>query len=552
MRVTNTMISNSARNHVSRAKSKLLTAEEQYTTEKKIQRPSDDPTIAVRSLKYRGTMAQITQYVEKNVKDAMSWMDTTQGALDGINSILIDMKGNLDQGANDYLAMDERNSVLSTLKQYVSSVLSDNANADYSGRYVFTGYRTDTSLLFGSITKNLSYEIRENFVYSDVGSINVVTGGASYTAGNTAQDYVDQAPKKDSVYRMQLAYKNCSNSPLDNGETPTGVREDYVTFTTSYSCVYDATNAGNISFTDPNTTVTDADTGAVLTGAPPMGTRVTVTNTMTATTKASTDKADATATPPATEAYDVGDDELVYLYDTGEILMGKNIYSSIQQNKADITVDYVKTEFDKQDIRPEMYFKCKSYDSVSGKTTKYSNPAGQDISYEVNFSQTMRVNTQGLDAISTEIYRAIDYLTQTIEAMDNVENQIADVEKMIANAAPGDDIKALEKLKETLETEKSLRMTVMTEAFGKGLTMVDNAQEKLNVALANLGTRRKRLELTYDKLSDQYLDTEEQLSNNEDIDIYDAFVNLTQADNLYQYSLSSTSKILGNTLLDYI
>lgn len=547
MRVTNTMISNSARNHVSRAKNKLLTAEEQYTTEKKIQRPSDDPTIAVRSLKYRGTMAQITQYVEKNVKDAMSWMDTTQSALDGINSILIDMKGNLDQGANDYLAMDERNSVLSTLKQYVSSVLSDNANADYSGRYVFTGYRTDTPLLFGSITKNLSYEIRENFAYSDVGSINVVTGGASYTAGNTAQDYVDQAPKKDSVYRIQLAYKNCSNSPLDNGETPTGVRSNYVTFTTSYNCVFDAANSTGINFTDPNTTVTDIDTGAVLAGAPPIGTRINVATTMTATTKASTDKAGVT-----TEAYDVADGDLVYLYDTGEILMGKNIYDSIQQNKADISIDYVKTEFDKQDIRPEMYFKCKSYDSISGKTIKYSNPAGQDISYEVNFSQTMKVNTQGMDAISTEIYRAIDYLTQTIEAMDQVESQIADVEKMIANAAPGDDIKALEKLKETLTTERSLRVTVMTEAFGKGLTMVDNAQEKLNVALANLGTRRRRLELTFDKLSDQYLDTEEQLSNNEDIDIYDAFVNLTQADNLYQYSLSSTSKILGNTLLDYI
>ena len=53
MRVTNSMISNRSQVHISNAKNKLLTAEEQYTTMKKIQRPSEDPTIASRSLKFR-------------------------------------------------------------------------------------------------------------------------------------------------------------------------------------------------------------------------------------------------------------------------------------------------------------------------------------------------------------------------------------------------------------------------------------------------------------------------------------------------------------------
>ena len=65
MRVTNSMISNRSQVHISNAKNKMLTAEEQYTTMKKIQRPSEDPTIASRSLKFRTTMAQLTQYVEK-------------------------------------------------------------------------------------------------------------------------------------------------------------------------------------------------------------------------------------------------------------------------------------------------------------------------------------------------------------------------------------------------------------------------------------------------------------------------------------------------------
>ncbi len=510
MRVTNSMISNSARSHIMNAKSKLLMYEEQYTTEKKIQRPSDDPTVAVRSLKYRSSMAQITQYVEKNVQDAMAWMDVTESAMKNVNSILINMKGYLDQGANDYLAMDERNAILSTLDQYVSSVFEDEANADYSGRYVFTGYRTDTSLIFGKETKNLSYEIIENFQYSDVESVNVITGGAVYDEAITdGQDYIDMAPSKDGVYRLQLAYRDCSNSGLQaDGSTPTGTKEDYVSFTMSYK---------------------DAS-GAVQT------------NEVTAVTRASGDD----------NAYKIGDDEIVYMYDTGEIYMGKNVYDSIQQKEAAISVSYCKTEFTEKDIRPEMYFECSSYDSISKKTVEYAEPSEQNINYEINFSQTMTVNTQGKDAISTDIYRAIDYLRKTIEEVDDVENRIADVEKKIANSTDKDEIETLTQLQETLTTERSLRVTIMTEAFGKGLTMVDNAQETLNVAVARLGTRYNRLELTYNKLSEQKVDTEEALSNNEDVDLADAYINLTQADNLYQYSLSSTSKILGNSLLDYI
>lgn len=511
MRVTNSMISNSARGHIGNAKSQLLKYEEQFTSEKKIQRPSDDPTVAVRALKYRSTVAQITQYVQKNVKDGMSWMDTTESAMKNINSVLVDMKGYLNQGANDYLAQDERNSVLSVLQQYVSSIFEDEANADYSGRYVFSGYRTDTSLLFDNATSNLSYNIKENFKYTDISSVNVVTGEIAYQAGRLPQEYADQMTgiEKQTFYKLQLAYKNCSASSYDTAKAAGGANpEDYVTLTATYE------DAAGIQNTDVYTARTVAST--------------------------------------AQDAYQVADDEIVYLYDTGEILIGQDIYGSLQENQANFSVQYCKTEFAKSDIRPELYFECDSYNQTSKKEINYSDPSGQDIKYEVNFSQNMKVNTQAPEAIDTDIYRVIDYLTRVISDVDGVEGRIEDADKMIANTTDPDELESLEAYKEALETERSLRVTVMTEAFGIGLSMVDRAQEKLNVAIADLGTRYDRLNLTYEKLSDQAIDLEEQLSNNEDVDISDAYINLTQADNLYQYSLTSTSKILGNTLLDYI
>ena len=134
----------------------------------------------------------------------------------------------------------------------------------------------------------------------------------------------------------------------------------------------------------------------------------------------------------------------------------------------------------------------------------------------------------------------------------DVENRIADVEKKIANTSDQDEIASLGTLKTSLENEQQLRVSIMNEAFGRGLTMVNKCEATLNVAVAELWAKYNRLQMTQDRLSDEKTDTEEKLSNNEDMDIADAVIGLTQADNLYQASLSATAKILGNSLLDYI
>lgn len=501
MRVTNSMISNNSQIHIGNAKTELMRREDQYTTQKKIQRPSDDPTVAIRSLQLRTTYAQLEQYSEKNIKDALDWMDTTESALKSINGILENMKGYLNQGANDPLDTKQRNSVLSVLQEYAKSVFEDNANADLSGRYMFTGYRTDTSLLFPEKTEHLEYEINEHFNTTSVDTIKVVTGGANYADGTSAAAYAAQIPVENATYRIQLAYDNCSDTKI------TG-----------------STEAGDVTLTFSG--------GALAT---PEAVAATV---------LSSKDADAYA-PTA---------GINYLYDTGELILSEVAYKRMQETGARLDVTYAKKEFEEGDIRPEMYFECKCYDTIKKpvKPLEYADPSDQKIRYEVNFSQLGVVNTQAKDAISTDIYRAIDYIANMVNQVDAVDRKLADVEKKITNSTDQTEIDNLTKLKEMLGQEKKLREGAMQQSFSKGLTMVDRTQDILNVAIADLGSRYNRFELTDDKLGDQLIDTEKKLSNNEDVDIADAYINLTQADNLYQASLSATAKILGNSLLNYI
>lgn len=508
MRVTNTMISNSAKNHISNAKNKLLKYGEQYTSQQKIQRPSDDPTVAVRSLKLRTTYSQVTQYVEKNVQDALNWMDLTEGALTNIGKMLTTMKGFLVQGNvdEDEMEADQRKSVIQTLKKNVEGIFQNEANTDYSGRYLFTGYRTDTPLLFSEVTDNLEYKITEKFTYDSFRNVTSVIGGPSYnTDTGTGQEYVDSAATTTTAYRLQLAYNNCATEV--NFETD---MDEAIQFT--------FTNKEGEDVTD-----------SILTG----GLRIELS------TSSSTVR-------------QVADDEVLYLYDTGEVLVGKDVFNAIQENQATVNVNYLKSEFKQFDVRPEMYFKAECYNTVTEKSIKYSEPADQTIRYEVNFNQTINVNTQAKDAISTDIYRTIEYIEQNIQYLDESETKIEECDKLIKNTTDEEELAKLKSLKITLEDERQLRVKVLSESFGIGLTMIDTVQVKLDIAVADLGAKYNRTQLTYDKLLDTRLDTEDKLSENEGVSLPDVLINMTQANNLYQASLSATSKILGNSLLNYI
>ena len=115
MRITNKMMTNNVLHNINNNKNLLSTLENQYSTGKKIQKPSDDPIIAVRALKLRTNLSEITQYTEKNIPDALSWMDTTESSLDVVNEILRQMNTYCNQGANDTLTAEDRKSIVENL-----------------------------------------------------------------------------------------------------------------------------------------------------------------------------------------------------------------------------------------------------------------------------------------------------------------------------------------------------------------------------------------------------------------------------------------------------
>ena len=194
MRVTNAMMRNNSMLNMQKNKIAYNKHLNEYNTQKKIQRPSDDPTIAVRALKYRTTLAEIDQYLT-NIKDATSWMDATETCLKDVNERLTNMIDYCTQAATGTFNEDDRKDIVTQLKEFAGYIYEQNANADYAGRYLFTGFRTDEPMLFKTAQTDTTYTIQEDIDINNINKYQYVYGEAEFSESSTADDYANQASR---------------------------------------------------------------------------------------------------------------------------------------------------------------------------------------------------------------------------------------------------------------------------------------------------------------------------------------------------------------------
>ena len=167
MRITNNIILHNTSININGNKGNVDTLNNQMTSQKKIQRPSDDPVTAIRALRLRSTLSEIDQYYEKNIPDAESWLDVTETAISSMQDVIKTIRTQCEYGAQDSLTTDNRKTILTQLEKLRDKVYAE-GNADYAGRTVFTGYRTNKKLTFTEDEQKTSYEIDQKMSYADL------------------------------------------------------------------------------------------------------------------------------------------------------------------------------------------------------------------------------------------------------------------------------------------------------------------------------------------------------------------------------------------------
>lgn len=491
MRITNTMMMNSTLRNVGRSKTNLAALENQMATEKKITRPSDDPIVAIRALSLRASLSEIKQYLDSNIPDAQSWLEVSESSLTNMDTILSDIYQYCNQGASDQFTEQDRRSIIEVLQQYKDALYAE-ANADYAGRYCFTGFKTDTSFTFlTDEDANKSYEITEVLTGSDLDKATIISAPVD---GDSIYN-IDAAdmPGGVTVHRLRLAYNTCS--------------------------------AENFS-------------------------ALTVDGTEYAITQAVThEEMEAIAADPG---YKDQTNTIYYVHDTGELVISDDLFGTFR-NSEEISFTYQKAQFAKGDIRPEMYFDCKDISDPDNEIVYNQTDGGQNINYTINFNQSIRVNTLGKDTLSYKIARDIDDLCNALQNVADIEDKILKIKDKYNSEIYSEAEKAdMETMLEACERELDYARSYMEDIFSKELTRVTGYQQTVDLQLADLGARSKRLTLTKSRLTEQNTTFSDLKSKNEDAELEDTIIKYSAASTLYEAALTAASDCVKQSLINYI
>lgn len=522
MRITNKIMQTNSLNNVNYNKVMADKLNTQMSTQKKITRPSDDPVVAIRALRLRSNVTEVTQYYSKNIPDAESWLSVTEGALDNVAKVIEAMYTQCTKGSSGEITSEDRKIVLESLKALRDEVYAT-GDADYAGRYVFTGYRTDVSLMFPSQTKQ-NYSITEQL---DKSAADIITYVKTTNAAG------------DNLYDMNASnYQNMNlvENDVDDMEVH------------RIRLAYSDLEAGVI----PKLTYTDA-----------AGVEQTIT--------ASATRNSYDVPSPYEEIQKPGNKgSVIFVPDTGELLLGEDVYDAVMatkddpvtsdKNEGEIRVTYEKTNWKKGDLRPEHYFACTAADpNDPAKRIEYNQDyltsvegSTQVIEYDVGFNQTIRVNSTADECFRHDVGREVDDLIRSLENTIAMEKVVAELDGLLKQKKGTTEEAGIQKKLDAANKAYTLLKNSTQELFEHGITSMQGYLDDANLAITNNGARGQKLDLIESRMMTQKTNFETLKSENEDIDLAEVMIQMSSAEMTYQASLLATGKVMQTTLLDFI
>lgn len=143
-RMTQKMMSDRALLGMQTGLDRLGRIQEQLTTGRVINRPSDDPTAATSAMRIRTSVAAQRQYA-RNANDATAWLNQIDATFSSMTSQVRRARDVALQGANDGAMGPTAREALATEVDQIREGLITTANATYLGRPVFGGVTGGTA-----------------------------------------------------------------------------------------------------------------------------------------------------------------------------------------------------------------------------------------------------------------------------------------------------------------------------------------------------------------------------------------------------------------------
>lgn len=143
----------------------------------------------------------------------------------------------------------------------------------------------------------------------------------------------------------------------------------------------------------------------------------------------------------------------------------------------------------------------------------------EQIRFEIGIGDDIHVNVTGSDLFNNDVDAVATDKSDLMQIFDNI----------IAAMSAGDH-----------------------EAVGGTLAQLDGGLNNILRVRSGVGARMNRLELTANRLGDDFINFTKLMSKNEDVDMAEAIMNLLNEENVYNASLSAGAKVIQPSLVDFL
>ena len=559
MRVTNLMTHNKSLNNMQRNMRHLQRLYEQTTSQKEISRPSQDPLIASRSLRFRTQLAGIEQR-QQNVESGHAWMNMTESAFfnilrgDAQGSLFGNIKDNLLRAANDTATLDDKLVMLTNIENLKNQIGLE-MNQSIGGRFLFAGWRTDQPPFLLRPQPGVEHVITQTFNVRDIEQTYSFQRFPVGDPNHPGQDLTG-TPIHNPINILKLPFREANGTQLMIGNREVDPTDLPDTWPDSWGGYWlgDTANspagmvpggATSVFYPYPNNVVQ----GGLGPPVPPLGIFA------------------PGDTPPASsfnlvrisssdpDAFAPPDDgqTIHYIPETGELVFGNQVRASFQDGT---TITYHVSNLQQNDLNPFVYFDTHSTTprTVQPVNNHWPQVPQQSIHYEFHAGATIQVNSLAKDIFTARLFADLRRLIDFANELTPPNRR--ELENMFSAPYPegfgltGEELNT--RVNKQMADENAIIRSVLFDRINNMIRFMDEHTIDATREHTSLGVRMRQVEMFEIRLEQDEGNFTELLSYNEDVDMHEKLLMQSATELSFQAALRVIATNIQLSLVNFI
>jgi flagellar hook-associated protein 3 FlgL len=226
-RVTQQMTASNLMANINQALDRIDTTQQELSTGKKINQPSDNPYGTSLALQLNNQLGNLNSY-SNNVTDGTGWAQAGNAALSDITNAVQRVRELVVQAANGTQSQADMSADAAEVGQLIDQIKQD-ANTQYNGQYIFAGAATGTAPYqagandaYAGDTGQVTRQIGPNTSLSVNANLSSVLGTGQTVSGQPAGDNKLLNTLRNISDAMQSGNPGALNSSLSQLDTNLG------------------------------------------------------------------------------------------------------------------------------------------------------------------------------------------------------------------------------------------------------------------------------------------------------------------------------------------